>query len=278
LLTATTIQLPFEYLWLSMDYDEEINRKFYKRNEITVEHPACLTSEDRASSLGAAKNRVPPNYDRNITNKVKCNTKFGDFYEYIFFEHKDQLKVMDTYIKWLKGHNVLKFTPYAKKYGKYNSVAKHTNDLAKSIDFQTDKKIVLLTHDSEFKMRAEQDGDVAVGIHYLNKDNILATVCKYMKAGQSVIYVPKDATKSQLKKVITQIDGQVEFITRNINTDQRHYKKEFILKTDRNYPMYFNANSHIMYQLLEISGDLNHVQSIFNSSFIFLSRLRCRWL
>jgi hypothetical protein len=277
LLTCTTIQLPFEYLWLTMDYNDEINKKFYKKKEITVEHPACLTSEDRAFSLGASSNRVPPNYDRNITNKVKCSTKYGDFYDYIFFDSKNQRNVMETYIRWLKNHKVLTFIPYNQKYGKYNKVAKMNVDLGKAIALQSDKATVILTHDEGFKERASQKEKDA-GIHYLGKEPLMPTICKYLKAGQSIIYVPKKSVKMQIRKVMQNMDGEIEFIARNTNRDQTHYKKEFILKLDQNYPMYFNHKSEIMQHLVNMSEDLNQMQKIFDSSFIFLSRLRCKWL
>lgn len=49
------IQLPIEYLWLSMSYDEYVEHM--DRDEIYVEHPECLTSEDTATSSGASSNR-----------------------------------------------------------------------------------------------------------------------------------------------------------------------------------------------------------------------------
>jgi hypothetical protein len=49
------IQLPIEYLWLTLDYERE-------RDRIYVEHPECLTSEDTATSGSSTGGRSPTLY------------------------------------------------------------------------------------------------------------------------------------------------------------------------------------------------------------------------
>ena len=59
------IQLPIEYLWLTLDYDERMMDMVYDydynqmQNTIMVDHPECLTSEDTASGAGASSDRQP---------------------------------------------------------------------------------------------------------------------------------------------------------------------------------------------------------------------------
>lgn len=63
------IQLPIEYLWLTLDYDERMLEFVYDYNTlemestIFVDHPECLTSEDTATGAGASSNRQPKFYD-----------------------------------------------------------------------------------------------------------------------------------------------------------------------------------------------------------------------
>lgn len=63
------IQLPVEYLWLSLDYNERMMTEVYDYNvnemksTVLIEHPHCLTSEDTATGAGASNDRQPKFYD-----------------------------------------------------------------------------------------------------------------------------------------------------------------------------------------------------------------------
>ena len=87
LLWIRIIQLPIEYLWLTLGYDERLNSELYynddlMRKTIIVEHPECLTSEDTASGAGSSSNRQPKYYEfiENITPCVETT------HEYIMFK------------------------------------------------------------------------------------------------------------------------------------------------------------------------------------------------
>ncbi len=276
LLAANTIQLPIEYLWLTMDYvgGKEINPRFFKKSEITVEHPACLTSEDRATSLGASSNRVPAVYDRLISDHMRCNNKYGDFFEYVFFDSKRQRLTMKTYLKWLKDHHVMRLVPFNQKYGAYNPVAKKTQKLAESI-------VLLSNNDSEFVIVTMDSTATKLGsshpVHVVpQKQLLLPTIYAYLNAGANVVFQP--VLGKVQKKLLNLKDGQVEFICKNINDKTTRYKKEFTLKIDRTQQMYFAAKSKILRHLLLVSGDLKSLDKRFNSSFTFLSRIRCKWM
>jgi len=64
-----TIQLPVEYLWLTLDYDERMLLEVYDydirkmKTSIFIDHPECLTSEDTASGAGASNDRQPKFYE-----------------------------------------------------------------------------------------------------------------------------------------------------------------------------------------------------------------------
>ena len=63
------IQLPVEYLWLSLDYDERMLVEVYDydmlkmKSTVLLDHPECLTSEDTATGAGASNDRQPKFYD-----------------------------------------------------------------------------------------------------------------------------------------------------------------------------------------------------------------------
>ncbi|NDB80831.1 hypothetical protein EB155_13305, partial [archaeon] len=63
------IQLPIEYLWLTLDYDDRLLEIVYDYNReemestIFIDHPECLTSEDTATGAGASSDRQPKFYE-----------------------------------------------------------------------------------------------------------------------------------------------------------------------------------------------------------------------
>jgi len=65
LLNMTIIQLPVEYLWLTLDYDDRMMEYVYDYNKtlmdstIYIDHPECLTSEETAEGAGASSDRTP---------------------------------------------------------------------------------------------------------------------------------------------------------------------------------------------------------------------------
>ncbi len=92
-----TFQLPIEYLWLSLYYDDMLLDQLYDGNvarmkeSIFVEHPECLTSEDTAAGSGASCNRLPKGYDEVIE---LCRSAVSEeMHEFILFpENKGEFK------------------------------------------------------------------------------------------------------------------------------------------------------------------------------------------
>ena len=69
LLNMKIIQLPIEYLWLTLDYHNRLlESEIYDYNlplmeeSIIIDHPECLTSEDSATGSGASSDRTPKYY------------------------------------------------------------------------------------------------------------------------------------------------------------------------------------------------------------------------
>jgi hypothetical protein len=150
-LELNMIQLPIEFLWLTDAYSpskESNNRQYihsihYNRDDIMFEHPACITSEDMATNLGAANNRNPPFYEEIFANQMDCEHSGGTFWEYILFNNQKQLKGWDRYLEYLNKVRLYndedgkKITPYKRvifkdMYGKKkNIIAKKNTDKAK---------------------------------------------------------------------------------------------------------------------------------------------------
>ena len=125
---CNVIQLPVEYLWLTIDYDERMMDLLYDYDKklmdstLFIDHPECLTSEDTATGAGAASSRQP---------------KFSDFledlypaveltHEYIMFQ---ELEVYNHFNeKILQESNKDPFLPYFFWYYYYMSELQYIND------------------------------------------------------------------------------------------------------------------------------------------------------
>ena len=169
------IQLPIEYLWLTLNYDEfmldtlyDYNKRLMKKS-IFIEHSECLTTEDTATSGGASSDRTPANY-----NLIELNLEpvSEQFHEYIYFPSanmvdtfKEYLEYMDSAQYFNDGNSILEekelvnnekpelneqplyITKYKDKYGKtkyfnnpsitWNDVAKITTGKSKNMSIKT---------------------------------------------------------------------------------------------------------------------------------------------
>ena len=140
LLNMNIIQLPVEYLWLSLTYDERMmslpshrcsdfesnsksaclaiaNNEWYDAaggydwdltemsNSIYVEHPECLTSEESAKGAGASSDRTPKHH-AFIDDEESTIPVSEKFYEYLFFEKKSDVNEMSSYLNFMNDHVV----------------------------------------------------------------------------------------------------------------------------------------------------------------------------
>jgi hypothetical protein len=109
LCSLNIIQLPIEYLWLSLDYDTRLldqmydndTSKIYEMTDtIIIEHPECLTSEDTAVGGGAASDRTPKYY---LYLEENLEPVSEHFHEYIMFPTKDMVETFRPYLNYMSG-------------------------------------------------------------------------------------------------------------------------------------------------------------------------------
>jgi len=106
LLNMKIIQLPIEYLWLSLDYDERMKETVYNYNEkkmkntIFVEHPECLTTEETASGAGASSDRTPKFYNFLGDYLVPVSETM---HEYLMFPNKEMTNAFKDYFTYMDG-------------------------------------------------------------------------------------------------------------------------------------------------------------------------------
>lgn len=320
LLKLSTIDLPVEYLWLNQEYDANISKKYWNKNSIFITHPECLTGEERAHDQGAASQRYPPRYNYQITDRITCKLKKMPFYEYIFFDKREDVAFFGDWTKLMDGFGLIERIPFSKKFGDYNEVVRE-NDKRLVELFSNDEYIKHLELfnrgrgrsigyvDRELVPRAppvyliEKSSHILSGgsggsqkyreirdrcIMIQRAADIIPLILLYTKGQQEVIYVPKNARMDSIKRVASIAeeaakDSDVSFIAKNLNVDNlSHYKKEYTLKLDKDKPMFFgyfqydevSEENNVLLNLLRMSKTLSQLQTHFNSSVIFPSRIR----
>lgn len=220
------IQLPIEYLWLTLDYDDRMldmvydYNKYKMDNTVIIEHSECLTSEETASGSGAASDRTPKFYGYLEENIDPVSEQF---HEYIMFPTKDMVEAFQPYLEYMQGvqyindsnYKLLKkgfinlenpeeneqplyITTYDNKYGDikyphdnsltYNDVAEINTKRSETMNIES--------------LTLEDKGDDIIEINNFsvlmkeenntqyNHAKIISLIIKLLKSGKEVIYNP----------------------------------------------------------------------------------------
>ncbi len=305
------IQLPIEYLWLSDYYHEYIPRKDY--GQIVVDHPACLTSEDTARDQGAAANREPKFYNTLVANNINCNSHGGIFYEYIFFEdvgeqYEEAAKTYSVYLNILKNlhtqykENIQANLPIIYHIPMLKNIKKTINkETKKTLEFQ-----ILQQYGKEHGINAKEN--IKLSLRYKNgvissnssndvlinklnsvkfvrgrEEHYIPKILAALSEGYDVMYLPNNMHNSISKELIYSMilnkPNDIELMA-FIDTDYEwNNMEQYQPSIHIDKPILFSAKSRVLYHLIalcrNITTDLN---THFNSSFIFLTRIRCKWL
>jgi hypothetical protein len=134
ILKTNTIQLPVEYLWLTDLYKPYLKgpADAASLEDAIIEHPACLTGEERATDQGGdPSGRTPIHYEEKVTDNINYRRPTELIYEYIFFDgDKTKAEGFARYFKYLEtARGFLSQQPLAKivkleeMYGDYNQIA-----------------------------------------------------------------------------------------------------------------------------------------------------------
>lgn len=269
------LQLPIEYLWLSLLYNPNKSIKKHRPKPI-ITHPFCLTSEEAAiemsdEMLKSLKSRIPTRYGYYVEDRIRCQRIDDIIYEYIAYKDKKTAEQDSDFLKWLK-QNDHTIVSYNNRYGQYNSIANRNERDMKSVRRISDHPIVIVTTSSMIR----DDYDV----HVTTKDMIVSTILKYLSHQQSVIYVPSSSKylSSSLRSIGRRCKNGYQLIAKNKNKSERHFKKEYMLTIDTSYPIYFSCENTVLFDLLMMSETLQKISYHFNHSSTFISRIRCDWL
>jgi len=263
-----TLQLPVEFLWLDVYYGPVVPLiKGEDYGDVVISHPECITGEDRAGEEGAASDRYPRNYDKYVSDYLYCD--WQDVFEYIIFEKKTQMKHFRRYFDWMEEKGLVDVVPYSHKYGRnYNKFAEENMKLMDEMKLKVRNQVVFVSL---------QDLDTT-SLHKIESERELFPVAlKYLANGQHVVWVPK-GTRSVRTVVGKAVDDEMEFVTKNTNTEEMSKDRpKYFLEIDPEYPMYFSPKSRVLKHLLLMSTSVPQMVKIFNSSYVFLTMIRCGW-
>lgn len=296
------IQLPIEYLWLSLDYDDRLLDELYdydvsKMNEIIcIEHPECLTSEDTAAGAGASSDRTPNFYSfidyENLTPTSEL------FHEFIFFPTREMTQSFNSYLEYMNsitylddGNEILrkkKFVNpvnpfeneqpmyvinYVDKFEKRNDIVSNNLAVSDQIDIITLNLIKI----DENTLEIENIDNI------IPEENIIPLILKLLNQGKYVIYNPvnknsDDRTYYDKLKSKLNLYKSLDFVF-SPKIDSYNFSDFFkpIIKTY--LPLLFSPSNDILIKYLSMFKTLEDLSDQINyGAYEFISRVRVAYL
>jgi hypothetical protein len=306
--------LPVEFLWLTDKYIEYLNSTNYSdymrkkgfrlpsnydpKDDIIIEHPECLTLEEMAADQGAADNRAPRLYESIVSRRIECSKYGGYFWEYIFFENKNQLNSFQPYLRYIRtvsiediyvdveeeGEDELIKSPYTiikytDKYGDrfQEIVNKNIESIAVIKRILNDDIMKLNKNKIKVIYKSNPDGsnDIYINIKknkiYSNK--IPSLILTLFSLNKQVIFIPNDETIDENNNYIRNINR----LLRNNNELELIFSNEFYyLNIDKikinDTPMFFKPSRILTHLLRLVNPELPFIeafQKAFKSSQLF---------
>lgn len=242
------INLPIEYLWLTDLYKSYLTGpdKPSSIEDALIEHPYCLTGEERAADQGAAASREPEGYEEEVIDNINYKRQPELFYEYIFFNQNQNMRDgFGRYLKYMKdakngftGQPMMNIVDFSQQYGDYNEIAKKN---AEGLTLATGGQSVSLPQTAtvrEILTALYAGSDVEIGAPIAEK-------------GPEDEFVGTDAS--------TKSDG-LDMYTRAVRVDTQS-------------PMFLSGKSAMIRHLLLMCETLEDINKHVGS-YMFLSRIR----
>lgn len=297
LLNMKIIQLPIEYLWLTLYYDEYlIDYEYYDwdytlmTNSIFIEHPECLTSEETASGKGAASNRLPKHYgfiDKYITPISE------QFFEYAFFPNKEMTDAYKDYVNVLNilsytddGNPKLEYnrgddsysliderpfyvTKYDNKMGKYNSICDKIMRDSKKIQYS-------ITQEDPYEIIIDYDPALIINLMSRGKKVIYYPIPKNLE--QKLTNTDKEIIRNFYALSSSPMYSNMEFIFTPVFSfvnNPQNTADYFRVGINSSKPILFSGNNPILTILISMFYDLEDLSYfMFHGCYYFISRIR----
>jgi hypothetical protein len=270
LLPLKIIQLPVEYLWLSLDYDSSIEPELQDNSAIFLEHPECLTSEETAAGQGASSSRTPKFY----TTVEDAYPRSEFLHEAVLFPSEDAVTAFRPYLNYLRGARYFedvedeslldtapfRVVPFAAGLGPYQAAADanvRAISLLPPLPSQNKNETLVLSE----------------------TDATIPRILQALQAGYNVRYIPTTASRVYKDSLDTTLARfpRIEFAFVNKSPDRRNIFF-FNSMLDVQEPAFFRAGAPHLQQLLSACGTLSDLATLYKDNYQFLSRIRTHFL
>jgi hypothetical protein len=246
---TNTIQLPIEYLWLGEIYNGVIDKNDMDQKDIYIEHPECLTGEERAGELSletVSNSREPKFYGRLVESQVECARRGGVFYERVFFPTKDMVSSFAPYLRYMKNarhHQTKKpmfeVIDFEDGYGRYNSTVLKNREAAKGV---------------QVLIEAPTQASLPIGTP-------IPVILAHLMKGVNVKVGAVGQVPPNTECMSTNIEGEGDVYTQRI-------------RIDTTKPIFFSAKNIILTQLVSMCATLEDMNKHLEESYVFMSRIR----
>jgi hypothetical protein len=269
------IQLPIEYLWLSMDYDWSIDDENKDITQIYVEHPECLTSEDTAAGGGASSDRTPKYYSGIETVYPRSER----LYESVMFPDAE---TAEQFRPWLKYVNSVT----------YNEEHVPDEELNEEQPFYVypfgtfgpDRTPIRQANIEKLATTP----DIAAGLNIvnntveLNEDTLtLDNINKQLSLDRTIKYIPtttRDLIRPSFEAFLN--DRTKDRIELVFTDAHRGFRDETIFQyiIDLTQPMLIRPTNPLLKLMFLLLRDKAEIPNVLKNSYQFLSRIRCHIL
>ncbi len=276
LLPLKIVQLPIEYLWLTLDYDDNLgDEDFMDRGAIYLEHPECLTSEDTAAGQGASSSRTPKFYEA-VENYYPRSEYL---HEAVMFPTAESTAAFRPYLNYLGeaayfddvededlvGAPPFHVVPFSQGLGPYQA--------------QADANAAMVATLPPVANVGANRGKLVLSVGEGEEAYIVPKILQALQAGYDIHYMPTTASEvyKQSLEITLQRFPRIEFAFVNHSPDMRDIFY-FNSVLDVKEPVYFKAGCPHLLQLLSCCGSLSDLAKVFHDNYQFLSRIRTHFL
>jgi hypothetical protein len=304
--------LPLEFLWLTDKYVEYLNSNHYAdymrkkgirlpsnydpKDDVIIEHPECLTLEEMAADQGAAANRAPRLYESIVSTRLECSKYGGYFWEYVFFENKEQLNLFEPYLKYIRTVSIediyvdveeegdeelikspYKIIKYTDRYGeRFQKIVNKNIESIPVIKRILNEDIVKLNKDKIkviYKNNPDGSNNIYINIKknkiYSNK--IPSLILTLFSLNKQVIFIPNDSssTSNNIRNInrLLKNNNELELIFSN----EFYYLNIDKIKIN-DAPIFFKPTRILTHLLRMVNPEVSFIeafQKAFKSSQLF---------
>lgn len=316
LLPMKIVQLPIEYLWLSLDYDDSVEDEIRDDRYMMLEHPECLTSEDTATDRGASSSRTPLFY--SALDEPVPRSEF--LMEQVMFDGPEQVEAMKPYLNYLseatyfedveemEGEQPFYVVPYGKGLGKFQEAANRNGYMATQLPPLSEEELedgVLVLRDSSASnmnrvaaLATEAAPVELVGGKRSGKgtgkgskrrsrksrvggmeDMRIPRILQALRAGISVLYMPDGASEKAVAEMhrVRKTNPRLEFIFTNASRDMRS-PFFYQAEIETREPIFFKAGNRKLQQLISMCASFEDMRGVYTAAYQFLSRIRTHYM